>query len=261
MQTLYLEGPTPLAVLLEGPALRLRRAGQADIATPLSRLAGIVVSGNVHWRAEALGACMDWNIPVTFLDAEGRARGACVTLRRIAWRSNLPALFERASLVPDWSGRWADWLRALTRSQIRLLLRRARIRVPDLRPATVTDACARYAPDQPALAVDRHAAMQGLLEARIASRLAREELGPAMLAGSLGGIAPARDLAAVLAWRLWPAVWRLQSYLLRHAGKHRDDVALRRRLVRFFEAEVPALEKAEQRLFAELSAFLAALPE
>lgn len=81
-----------------------------------------------------------------------------------------------------------------------------------------------------------------------------------MLAGSLGGIAPARDLAAVLAWRLWPAVWRLESYLSRHSAKHRDAVSLRR-LVRFFEAEAPALDKAEQRLFAELASFLAALPE
>lgn len=261
MQTLYLEGRAPLAVLLEGPALRLRCAGKADVCTPLSRLARIVVSGNVHWRAEALGACMDWNVPVTFLDAEGHARGACVTLRRVAWRSDLPALFEQASLVADWPGRWADWLRALGRGQIRLLLRRSRLRVPDLRVATLGAAFAEHSVGPSAIAVNHHAAMHGLLEARIASRLAAQGVGPAMLAGSLGGVAPARDLAGVLSWRLWPTVWRLESYLSRHGAKHRDEPALRRRLVRFFEAEAPALEKAEGRLFAELASFLAALPE
>lgn len=261
MQTLYLEGRTPLAVLLEGPALRLRRGGEADRFAPLGRLARIVVSGNVHWRAEALGACMDWNVPISFLDAEGRARGACVTLRRVAWRSNLPALFEQACLMEEWNARWGDWLRAVGRGQIRLLLRRFRLRVPDMRPASVAQACAARAAGDSASAAENFARMQGLLEARIAARLVSEGFGPAMLGGSLGGVAPARDLASVLAWRLWPVIWRLQSYFAGHEAKHRDADARRRRLVRFFEAEAPALEKAEQRLFAELSAFLAALPE
>lgn len=59
LQPLYLDGNLPLAVLLDGPALRLRRTSEADVFAPLGRLARVVVRGAVHWRPEALAACLD----------------------------------------------------------------------------------------------------------------------------------------------------------------------------------------------------------
>ncbi len=52
LQPLYLDGAErPLAVLREGPALRLRREGAADVFMPLPRLARVVVHGaRVQWR-------------------------------------------------------------------------------------------------------------------------------------------------------------------------------------------------------------------
>lgn len=259
MQTLYLEGASPIAVLLEGPALRIRRRDRADVFTPLARLARIIVRGEVHWRAAALGACMDWNVPITFLDRDGNARGAAITLRPVLYRSDLPTLLEAACAARDWPGPWTDWLRAVERTEIQTLRRCARLVVPDLRPTTVRGVCARHG-EGGGEQVDRlHGELLGLLELRVAARLTREGLGPAMLSGSLGGIAPARGLAGVLGWRLWPAAWRLSAYLACHGAKHREPTARRRRLVRFFEAETPMLDKATERYLHALIAFLGAL--
>lgn len=258
MQTLYLEGSSPIAVLLEGPALRIRQRDRADVFTPLARLARIVVRGEVHWRAAALGACMDWNVPITFLDRDGNARGAAITLRPVLYRSDLPALLEAACTTRDWPGPWADWLRAMERTEIQGLRRRAGLKVADLRPATVRRVCMLRgvnANEQEGL----HEKLASLLEVRVAARLTHEGLGPAMLSGSLGGIAPARDLTRALGWRLWPAAWRLSAYLACHEAKHREPTALRHRLVRFFEAEVPMLDKAMERCLHALLVFLGAL--
>ena len=66
---LYLHGHQPLAVALDGPALRVTQAESADRLFPLERLSRVVASGEVAWSTEALLACADHGVPVSFLAA------------------------------------------------------------------------------------------------------------------------------------------------------------------------------------------------
>src|SRR5690349_18602452 len=79
-QTLHLDGAdNPLAVLAEGPALRIRRSGIADAFAPLGRLARVVVHGvRVQWRTEALVACLNAGVLVIFLGSHGDIYGLCI---------------------------------------------------------------------------------------------------------------------------------------------------------------------------------------
>lgn len=74
MKPLYLHGHQPLAVTLDGPALRVSSEGSADRLFPLQRLSRIVVSGEVDWTTEALLACADQAIPISFLLRGGGLR-------------------------------------------------------------------------------------------------------------------------------------------------------------------------------------------
>lgn len=72
---LYLQGHHSLAVVLDGPALRVRQPEQAAVFYPLARLARVISKGGVQWACEALLACADAGIPVVFLDGDGGVRG------------------------------------------------------------------------------------------------------------------------------------------------------------------------------------------
>lgn len=73
---LYLQGHNcGLAVMLDGPALRVRQVERAAVWYPLARLARVISKGGVQWTCEALLACADAGIPVVFLTGDGGVRG------------------------------------------------------------------------------------------------------------------------------------------------------------------------------------------
>ncbi len=275
LQTLYLEGVRdlegarggftghrPIAVLLDGPALRLRRPETADALVPLSRLSRVLVRGQVHWRTEALAACMDAGVPVVFLAPSGKPRGACVPLAPPSYRSDLPGLLDAAAARPDFEPLLVDWFRALEREAIRALVRDKRLssdpanRLRDLRPASVRALC--LARSKHPITAELASAFDGLARTFVIEELVRHGIGPRFLSARTGGFDLPGAIAAVLTWSLWPALWRLADYLRRHEAKHRDTAALRRRIVRFFEAEAPMLEKRRRELLRRLVVHLAA---
>jgi hypothetical protein len=258
-QTLYLDGSGaagPLAILAEGPALRIRAQGAADVFAPLSRLARVVSTGAVHWRIEALELCMSWGVPISFLDGRGRALGACVPLYRPAWKSDLPSLLEAAAERPDWPEPLENLLRGIERREMLWLARRYGLRPGDWRSASLQSLCDARAALQGAALESVLSSLQGLHEAELAATLVRLGVGPRFLALRLGGANLAIDLAQALRWARWPIAWRLCDYLARHGAKH-NQAALRRRIVRFYEAEAPRFAKLHRRTFARLAARLA----
>ncbi|TSE31878.1 CRISPR-associated endonuclease Cas1 [Tepidimonas charontis] len=107
---LYLPGRVATRVGLDGPALLVQRAHQADNRYPLGRLSRIVSGLNVTWQAQALRACIDERIPILFLAADGQPSAYLYPVQRAP--SRLDALIEELLDRPDGLVYYAQWLRA-----------------------------------------------------------------------------------------------------------------------------------------------------
>lgn len=260
LQPLYLDGTErPVAVLREGPALRLRREGAADVFMPLPRLARVVVHGTrVQWRTEALTACAQAGVPVIFLGPRGVALAICLPLALPAQRQGLAAILEMAASRTDLAAWLENLLRSWERQAIRALLAKARLPVRDLRPRLVHAACLARVAGGGDRGEELHAGLHGLCLSLVLEALARQGVGARFLLACTGGFDLAGRLATVLGWTLWPALWCLAAYLDRYPAKHATATALRRRTVRAFEAETPRLEKALVALLNRFTAELAA---
>lgn len=257
LQPLYLDGQIPVAVLLDGPALRLRRASEADAFAPLGRLARVVVRGAVHWRPEALAACMEWGVPVVFMAAGGSPRGALVPLAPPSNRSDLPALLDAAACLPGFEGRLRDMFNSMQRDAVRALVRRWRLPAGDLRPAVVRRLCLARPGADPERCAALHARLDGLVRAEVIQDLVRDGAGPQFLAARTGGFDLPAALADVLSWTMWPAAWRLDGYLALHGARNATHAAVHRRAVRAYEAEAPRLAKLRREAIRRLAATLA----
>jgi len=71
MRPLYIEGREGLQIGWESPALQVTVPDLAEQWFPLQRVSRIVVTGKVQWQTEALLACAEQGISVTFLDESG----------------------------------------------------------------------------------------------------------------------------------------------------------------------------------------------
>lgn len=111
MKPLYLDGVRPLRVQLDGPGLRVCAVGVADRMYPLQRLSRVVVCGQVDWATDALLACAEAGIPVSFMRRNGilRARMLGVSLRKHLLQ--LDTLLEEFIGLPDGVDRYRDWVR------------------------------------------------------------------------------------------------------------------------------------------------------
>lgn len=234
MIPLYVDGiAAPVRILLDGPSLRLLRAGSADARYPLCRLTRLVVRGPVAWGDEALAACLAHGVPVSLLDRAGRHVGACLpTTPRAADTAALIDEAERAGVLARVLG---DWQRAAERRAILTLLGRLQLAPRDLRPATVRGAMLRdldaSGPLPGHVLLDR---LEALLDAEVCAQLLAEGIGP-RLQGANPAIDLRRDLRGLLAWELGPLAYGLAGYLARHGAKHRRDGDLARCLARQFE--------------------------
>jgi hypothetical protein len=257
LQTLHLDGvAAPVAVLLEGPALRLRRPEAADRFAPLAGLARVTVHGpRVHWRPEAMLACLEAGIPVVFLGARGALAGVLVPSRPPRQRADLPGLLDLAASVPGFRGRLEDFCRAA-----RCGAAQAAVRALGLGGGEAREAPRRLAEAALAAAAEPEAARAALRElkalaaAAVAAGLARRGLGPHFLARRTGGFPLPELLGEALSWHVLPVCWR-RVVASRRDGGGALHSASRHALIRAFESADP--DGQIDRLLARLAVALA----
>jgi hypothetical protein len=115
MKPLYLDGiGAPLHVMLERTALRVRKKESADQLFPLRRISRIISSGQVGWDTQAMLACADKGITVTFLSRTGRVRARF--LGNTSRRSGLPQRMLDLLSQPDWQPHYLQWQSAMEQS-------------------------------------------------------------------------------------------------------------------------------------------------
>lgn len=260
LHSLHLDGADrPVAVLADGPALRLRREGTADSFAPLPRLARVQVHGRrVHWRTEALTACMEAGVPVLFLGAHGRLIGACVAVAPPSQRADLAALLDAAAAEAGFRPRLEDFCRAEERRALLKALAKAGAlpRAPgaELRASALRQAWLQAARD-PAAAEAVHALMQGLCEALVTEALARRGVGLRFLARRTGGFPLPAALGRVLCWLLWPAIRNLAGRSSAPCADGALPAAARRAVIIAFEQAnlVPPRDQLLARLATTLA--------
>jgi hypothetical protein len=254
LEALHLDAAErPVAVLLDGPSLRLRRVGVADVFAPLPRLARVVVHGSrVQWRTEALLACAEAGVPVLLLSGRGALRAVLVPVLPPAQRRDLAALLEAAATVPGFRAMLEDFCRAeLRRAAI------AALRAEGIRPETVD-----LRPGMPARRWQGGAegvearcfawqVLRGLGSAAIAEGLARRGVGPQFLARRTGCFPLPELLGEALVLPLSPALARMMPDLAAM-----PEAAARRALIGLFESADPNGQR--DRMLARLAVRLAA---
>lgn len=119
MKPCYLVGRAGMCVNLDGPALSVMLPHKARQLVPLSRISRIIASGPVEISTEALLACAERGITITFLHADGQIRAYLFgdSPRRDGLWQRLRDFFDR----PDWEERYSDWERAMD-SRLRRML-------------------------------------------------------------------------------------------------------------------------------------------
>lgn len=255
LKTLYLEGGTRPHVLRDGPALRVRARNSADRLYPLRRLANIVVKGQVEWDTDALLACAEAAIPVSFVRRDGslRARLSSPAGRSLA---DLGKLVETWFSHPDAGAMYRLWVNTqcrIARDRLRremdlsswpadparlhnLLEQRARryVRAPQLRSF-----------EQQLPGLIRGEAVRLLAEAGVDSH------APLLL---LQGVDLAIDFAVIVNWRLQArkiAYLKKRCASARRAGRARPEIGWRD-AIHFFE-------QRKQETARELRSLLVAL--
>lgn len=105
---LYLATSQPLKVGLNGEALSLKNETGTQ-RFPLARIARIVCNRHVDWSGQALAACLTHDITITWLDGYGNPLGGAAA--RLAAPCLLHPALELYLELPDWQGRYGNWLR------------------------------------------------------------------------------------------------------------------------------------------------------
>ncbi|WP_135467885.1 hypothetical protein [Crenalkalicoccus roseus] len=254
LEALHLDAAErPVAVLLEGPALRLRRPGIADVFAPLPRLSRVVVHGpRVQWRTEALMACAEAGVPVLLMGGRGDLLAVLLPVAPPAMRRDLAAALDTAATLPGFRGWLEDFCRAEQRRAALATLRTERIAPAraDLRPAFLRALWLGEGPPA-ARAQALWGLLRGLGEGLVAEGLARQGVGAQFLARRSGAFPLPALLGEALVTPLCPALGRLARD---HAGA--PEAAARRAAIRLFEQA--GLEPERDRILARLAVRLAA---
>lgn len=262
LHSLHLDGADrPVAVLAEGPALRMRREGVADAFAPLARLARVQVHGvRVHWRTEALAACMEAGVPVLFVGAHGRLIGACLPLAPPSQRADLAALLDARAAEPGLRPMLEDFCRAEERRALLQAIAQAgghgRVAGGELRAGALRRSWIA-ATGAPAAAEAFAVLMQGLCEGLVVEGLARQGVGMRFLARRAGGFPLPAGMGRALAWRLWPAIRRLSRADALDAAGALTPGARRHGIIAFEQA---GMAPRRDQLLARLAGLLADAP-
>lgn len=254
MKTLYLDGARQTEVMLDGPALRVRTLGRADGLYPLARVSRVVVFGYAEWRTNALLACADRGIPVTFVGSGGQPRAWLVPVspRPMPLGDRLRELLDRS----DWQSLYQDWRRHTERKVILRVLGALRIRVSDLRSPRVADELLnRLAPTRRPAALALLRLWDGLLASRAAALLSKAGLDGAQLGARHDRWSFAADLVRLAGWNHY--LW-----LTRRCESAEQDLPdpdtpeFRRAATEFFEQRAVDVDRTLRGLLNQFSAWL-----
>ena len=207
MKPLYLRG-ADTRVELDAQALRIRVPEKSDAWLPLRRISRVISATQVGWSTEALLACAEHGISVSFLAENGRvvARVSGQPGERDELRQRLADLLDR----PGWRDDYILWLAGMEHMAARSLARRAGLSASDRAlPRELQQALREQARDQRLLAdyEDLGRRLHGLLGGFVTQYLAEAGLSPEWAGWSdldLGG-----DFCRILFWdfRLARLVW------------------------------------------------------
>jgi hypothetical protein len=257
---LYLHGHQPLAVELDGPALRVSQTESADRLFPLERLSRVVASGEVAWSTEALLACADHDIPVSFLRRDGVLRARVLGRPRGRPPVELHEALEALLEDPGGAGRLQDWLAAQS-TRARLALARRLHGAPigadghALREHLRAQA-RRYAPEEGLRLLD--ARLAALLATDVARLLGRAGVTWDDPGTAVHGVDLVRGLAEVVAWELQVPKLRYLWHRHRVAERNGEDypVVTVRAVTHFYESQAPLVETTVGQLALRLYRFL-----
>jgi hypothetical protein len=167
MRPLYIDGNGNMHIALDGPALCVSAAGKSDQLFPLSRISRVVVSGAVDFYCEALLACADQGISVSFLDENGdlRARWLANPGDRQAAIQRLADLIGRADGKELYQSWFSAMERIVVRSTVKKLMKNQVVAVTPLELRSFLSFQRKSLPVQPS---DRiYKILRGLLSAQV----------------------------------------------------------------------------------------------
>lgn len=261
MKPLYIEATRPTHVALDGPALLVRREGEADRLYPLQRLGRIISDNRVEWESQALIGAAAAGIPILFCDRQGQM------LARITGPGGEPCglirHLEEVLQQNDGASRYRDWL---DNNERHALLELARAHpwlgnIPEADPVTARMAAAL------ARQIDRETLTN---TARILHSRVFSWVSTALLHLGIDGRTPhltgglidlPADLARILRWQLI-VPWAASCLRIRPPDTiTRADAGHNRRLTTFYQRLEPLLEKRGGNLIARLQLWAASTAE
>ena len=244
------------AVRLEGPALIVEQPECAAGRFPLRLLSRVVVRGPVPWSMEALFACLEQGVPVTFLSLDGAVVGLC--LGRDRPEETLTMLLDRLLAEPGWVEVYQRWRRAAERRAIIEVVHRLALPAGiDLRPEIVRTLAAAQMPggDTPG-ARSAMRRLDGYLCAHLGELFARAGV-PLQYRGGRGSPLDLRPaFRGALRWYLWLPLRRWLEVRQRHPAPRGGANAARRRAAAQYEAAAPQIAARFRRLLASLDRVL-----
>jgi len=205
-QTLFLDGRRkPLQIDLYGTAIQISGADPTATLAPVARIRRIACWGRVDWTGEALLACAERQIPISWLK---RDQHLALFLPARPQPRGFAALLEEASLTETWSASVDDWLRSEARRSLTDSLRQwPSLATPSLMtvmaqdPLIAVQLCLRLSRDHlTARRIWRQC--MALMHAWLAERLIHEELA----AGHFGASSARDNLIRLFAIALSPLI-------------------------------------------------------
>lgn len=253
MKPLYLYAAEPMIVILDGPALRVRRRHRAEGLFPLARVSRVVISGAVEIRTPALTACLARGIPVSFVQRDGTPVGLCIGHR--LKRTGISSLLEELFCISQWPELYENWRKAAERQAIRDTLRSLHIEVSDYRPRTVRNFTAQTLEK---LASTRDIARaraihHSALTALVLRTAADFGVQPEHMVGLQRGFCLRDELCGILEWRLFPVHVRC---LRDPDSTHLDPRRRHRAAIAHFEHNASELQRHCYKLLSSLEYWL-----
>ncbi len=242
---LYIASGTDTRVVLDGPALCVRREARAEQLFPLGRISRVHSSLRVVWSTEALLACAARGIGVLFVSDDGQVEARL--LGRPGERDELLLRFCDFMLLPQAGDMYAHWL-GVMRGRIAHWAG-ARLQAPP--EARDPRSCRAWIEHQAAQYAGRRGAertrqwLRALAYQWMSAHLNDLGFGHNTELGQAGEPSLARDLAELLMWYLEPPRigWLRRRF---DAARHRrEPLRLPRHLdaVRLFESRAVRISK------------------
>ncbi|BBA37445.1 uncharacterized protein sS8_5528 [Methylocaldum marinum] len=251
MKPLYLQG-SGTAVKLDGPALRVTRSGAAERWFPLQRISHVVSAVHIDWTIDALLACAENRITVSFIDDEG------AVLARVAGkpgeRSELRQRFLDFLLRPDWRDLYLQWIGAMERMAVRSVIRRTGLafdRPPSAKALRRLFREGARAMGQLTVYDRIGGEVFGLLTTLVTRHLA--DVGITTESERMGELDPVTGLSSIVFWDFQLA--RL-AWLEDRLRDDRLDIPDRLEIVGFFEARRERTERLIRGLLGRLHGWL-----